>query len=162
MKLQYGVGYYSPDDCNHQDIPCTYNPYPEFDSLADKFAAIDASFVPSFDAFTPPSLLIPDCPAGIAAVGDFEWPSDLELDFACPVFPTGSSASPSVCISACDSAAPSEFPSQAPSISPTTSQIPSSVSDGTTMGSSNSSSAWMMSISIFFSVLLLVGVCQEL
>jgi hypothetical protein len=125
MKIQYGVGYYSPVDCNHQDIPCTYNPYPEFDLLADKFAAIDASFVPSFDAFTPPSLLIPDCPAGIAAVGDFEWPSDLELDFACPVFPTGSSASTSVCISACDSAAPSDFPSQAPSISPSTSQTPS-------------------------------------
>jgi hypothetical protein len=134
MKVQYGVGYYSPVDCNHQDIPCTYNPYPEFDLLADKFAAIDASsFVPSFDDYTPPSLLIPECPAGIAAVGEFQWPSDLEPDFACPVFPTGtttSGASRSVCISACDSAAPSEFPSQAPSVSPTTSQIPSTSPSG--------------------------------
>jgi hypothetical protein len=161
MKLQYGVGYYSPVDCNHQDIPCTYNPYPEFDLLADKFATIDASFVPSFDDYIPPSLLIPDCPAGIAAVGDFEWPSFLEPDFACPVFATGTSTSrsrsTSVCISACDSAAPSEVPSQAPSISP--SQIPSQIPSQkpSTSPSTNSSSARTMNLFIVFSVLLVVG-----
>ena len=87
MKLQYGIGYYSPIDCNHTTVPCEYNPYPEFDLLADKFASVDTSFAPNRDAYVPTGT-IPTCPAGFPPLSDFVWPVDDEPDLPCYIVPT--------------------------------------------------------------------------
>lgn len=49
MKLNYGVGYLTPVDCDHQDVPCTYEPYPEFALLSDRLAVVNVSYVPPLD-----------------------------------------------------------------------------------------------------------------
>ena len=82
MKLNYGMGYYAPVDCNHQTIPCEYFPYPEFDTLSAKLAAVDASVMPTMDAFTPTGQ-IPTCPTSLAPLSDFIWPSDDDEGLPC-------------------------------------------------------------------------------
>lgn len=82
-KLQYGVTYYAPIDCDHVTIPCENIKYPEFELLAAKFEDVNVD-VPSFDDYDPPDISIPDCPASIAPLSDFAWPSASEPDFWCP------------------------------------------------------------------------------
>jgi hypothetical protein len=88
MKLNYGVGYYSPVDCNHRTIPCEYIPYPEFDVFSAKMAAVDTSLLPDIDAYFPTPRGIPVCPEGIPKVTDFTWPVDDEPGLPCWVVPT--------------------------------------------------------------------------
>jgi 1,3-beta-glucanosyltransferase GAS5 len=88
MKLNYGVGYYGPVDCDHTTTLCTYNPYPEFDLLRAKLATVDTSFMPDFDTYIPLTDAIPTCPAGLAPLSNFIWPSDDEPDLPCPMAPT--------------------------------------------------------------------------
>ena len=91
MKLQYGVGYYAPVDCDHQDIACTYNEYPEFQLLAEKYGSVDVtSFVPSLEEYEPSLVDLPVCPSEIAPVSDFEWESEDEPDLPCYVVVTPS------------------------------------------------------------------------
>ena len=52
-KLQYGVTYYSPVDCDHMDVPCENIKYPEFDLLATKFNDVNVD-LPSVDNYSPP------------------------------------------------------------------------------------------------------------
>eukprot|EP00529_Nitzschia_sp_RCC80_P011899 CAMPEP_0113472822 /NCGR_PEP_ID=MMETSP0014_2-20120614/17718_1 /TAXON_ID=2857 /ORGANISM="Nitzschia sp." /LENGTH=579 /DNA_ID=CAMNT_0000365553 /DNA_START=44 /DNA_END=1786 /DNA_ORIENTATION=+ /assembly_acc=CAM_ASM_000159 len=106
--FSYGVGYYSPVECNHLDIPCEYAKYPNFDILATKLANVDNSWVPGMtnepvdDASFAANL--PVCPAGIAPIGDFQWAADDEPDLPCYVIETE---------------APSETPTESPTQVPT-------------------------------------------
>ena len=36
----YGVGYFAPEDCDDIDIPCEYVRFPQFDTLATKYANV--------------------------------------------------------------------------------------------------------------------------
>ena len=107
-QFSYGVGYYSPVECNHLDIPCEYVKYPNFDMLATKLANVDNSWVPGMtnepvdDASFAASL--PVCPAGIAPISTFEWAADDEPDLPCYVIETE---------------APSETPTESPTQVPT-------------------------------------------
>jgi hypothetical protein len=90
-KLNYGVGYYSPVDCDHIDILCEYNKYPEFDLLAAKLFSVNNTWVPGktnepvSNASFASSL--PICPIGIAPIGDFQWAADDEPDLPCYTLP---------------------------------------------------------------------------
>lgn len=30
---KFGVGYFQPDNCDHDAVPCVFTPYPEYDNL---------------------------------------------------------------------------------------------------------------------------------
>lgn len=91
MKLQYGVGYYSPVDCDHSTIPCQYNPYPEFEVLQAKLDSVDTSFAPDIDNYVPAGgEIIPQCPSGYPPLSDFVWPVDDEPDLPCYEIATSS------------------------------------------------------------------------
>jgi hypothetical protein len=89
MKLNYGMGYYQPIDCDHQTIPCEYVPYPEFDLLSEKLTTIDtSSFMPSMDDYTEDQITPPTCPSDVPPLSDFLWPSDDTPDLPCYLVPT--------------------------------------------------------------------------
>jgi 1,3-beta-glucanosyltransferase GAS5 len=122
MKLQYGVGYYSPIDCDHTTTSCIYNRYPEFAILKDKLAAADVSYAPNqIDDSSNQKGQVPQCPEGMPILSDFEWPSDDEPDLPCYVVATWPpTASPTT-------ASPTVLPSASPSMSPTKlGELPSS------------------------------------
>ena len=92
MKLNYGVGYYRPIDCDHITIPCEYVPYPEFDILSDKLETNDpTSFMPNINAYKKDDTdTLPTCPSDLAPLADFTWPSDDAEDLPCYLVPTAS------------------------------------------------------------------------
>jgi hypothetical protein len=106
MKLNYGVGYFLPEDCDITETPCVYNEYPEYELLAIKMSSLDSSGVPSMQDYTVDTDLdFPECPVEIAPPSLFTWPSDEQEDLECYVIITP---------------APTEEPSSAPTIAPTT------------------------------------------
>jgi hypothetical protein len=100
MQLNYGVGYLEPVDCDNINVTCTFVPYPTFDLLAEKYAAIDTSFVPSMNEDDPiyqsPGA-IPECPSDLyPLLTDIDWPTDSEEDedlLACLATPSPTSPS---------------------------------------------------------------------
>jgi hypothetical protein len=86
VGTRWGIGYFLPEDCDDVSIPCTYTPYPEFDILASKYAAVDNSFVPSLNDFTAVERDASEdvCPANFTALSEFDWPSATVEDMACP------------------------------------------------------------------------------
>jgi hypothetical protein len=129
MKVQYGVGYYSPVDCNHVDIPCVYNRYPEFELMADKFAGVTASFVPSLNDYDPPEVPIPDCPAEILPLNNFSWPTANEPSWWCP---------PEDFVFKCPATSACEDPTAAPTAKPVTTPAPFASTIMPTVGEMNS------------------------
>lgn len=124
MKLNYGIGYYSPVDCDHQTKPCEYNPYPEFDLLSSKMAAVDTSSMPDIDTYIPTGGSIPTCPVGLAPLSDFVWSVDEEPDLPCYVLPTNApTTQPS--LSPSPSSEPSASPIGPPTLNPTAMPSPS-------------------------------------
>jgi 1,3-beta-glucanosyltransferase GAS5 len=84
-EYQYGIGYFSPIDCDHADTPCQYIPYPEFDLLAQKLAQVDvSSYAETLDEYQPATTVaLPECPTFFAPLSDFVWPTDTTLDETC-------------------------------------------------------------------------------
>lgn len=133
MKLNYGVGYYSPVDCDHITIPCEYNEYPEFELLRAKLAQVVGSQAFNINTFSPRGE-IPECPTTLPSLSNFTWPSDHEPDLPCGLVPTSQptwlpSSQPSKLPSASPTISPSSQPSLLPSAMPTAkaSDMPSSV-----------------------------------
>lgn len=125
MKLQYGVGYFSPVECDHMTVQCQYNPYPEYYILRTKMNEVDVSFAPNLNDFMV-SGEIPQCPDGIPPLSDFAWPSDGFGDLPCPVYPTTAptdmaTTTPKILDTPSDTptAAPSSSPSVKPTMKPT-------------------------------------------
>lgn len=85
MKMNYGMGYYTPVDCDHITTPCEYVRYPEFDLLRTKLAQVSGqSLVANMDSYNPSLGPPPVCPVGLLApIADFEWPADDEPDLPC-------------------------------------------------------------------------------
>jgi hypothetical protein len=85
----WGIGYFTPENCNDIDIPCSYVPFPQFETLASKYAAVDTSSEPSMDAYTVPNMALPACPENFPAIDDYDWTDvDAEPDLECanPVY----------------------------------------------------------------------------
>jgi len=87
-QLQYGIGYYSPVDCDDFSIPCLYNQYPEFALLAAALGRANVSYIPGSDNYLPIYGQVPTCPSLIQSIADFVWPSDDTPDLPCYVIPT--------------------------------------------------------------------------
>ncbi|EQC41910.1 hypothetical protein SDRG_00765 [Saprolegnia diclina VS20] len=64
---RYGIGYFTPDNCDHETIPCVYKKYPEFDNLAKAYAGTKPSTIKK-DAFTPARSTVMTCPADFPTV----------------------------------------------------------------------------------------------
>lgn len=84
VRNRFGIGYYLPEDCDDVSTSCSYTPYPEFDILALKYAAVDTSFVPSFDDYTPVERDVTDCPDQFPPLSSYTWPSAGVEDLECP------------------------------------------------------------------------------
>ncbi|ETV67619.1 hypothetical protein, variant [Aphanomyces astaci] len=79
---RYGIGYFSPDNCDHDTIPCTYSKYPEFDHLAQAYNTTKPSTL-TLKSFEPtrkesmacpadfPTVPLPARPNGTSAVSQF-------------------------------------------------------------------------------------------
>uniref|UniRef100_K3WW89 1,3-beta-glucanosyltransferase n=1 Tax=Globisporangium ultimum (strain ATCC 200006 / CBS 805.95 / DAOM BR144) TaxID=431595 RepID=K3WW89_GLOUD len=61
---KYGIGYFSPDDCDHDTIPCVFNPYPEYDNLKAAYTKTVASTL-KMDDFAVSREKILTCPGNI-------------------------------------------------------------------------------------------------
>ncbi|ETW08299.1 hypothetical protein H310_00917 [Aphanomyces invadans] len=64
---RYGVGYFSPDNCDHDAIPCKYSRYPEFDNLAKAYNSTKPSTV-TIKSFVPTRNEAMACPADFPTV----------------------------------------------------------------------------------------------
>ncbi|KAE9303226.1 hypothetical protein PF008_g22282 [Phytophthora fragariae] len=80
----YGLGYFSPEDCDHESVPCVYNPMPNYNSLAEQYNATDVSGETSKEDFTPDRTTLPSCPNGFAALADVTWEADSVDSLTCP------------------------------------------------------------------------------
>jgi len=82
----FGIGYYSPSDCDIVNISCTYQPKPEFYNLQKEYAATQTTGEYMRSTFTPlpDRLLRSPCPANFAGIDNFTWPSDSQADQWCP------------------------------------------------------------------------------
>lgn len=81
-KVNYGVGYFSPSDCQHDDgsgdgsfTPCEYTKYPEWDGLVEVYAKSGAQSVR-----TQSPGAIPACPERFQPLSFYDWPTDEEDD----------------------------------------------------------------------------------
>jgi len=82
-RYRFGVGYYAPEECNDENITCTYVPYPEFDILAARYAAVDDSSGPTLDSYNPGTLDVTQCPSNFPPLNTFTWESDSTEDLEC-------------------------------------------------------------------------------
>ncbi|EGZ17174.1 hypothetical protein PHYSODRAFT_331188 [Phytophthora sojae] len=82
----YGLGYYSPEDCDWINTMCSYNPISNFYNLSTQYNDSDFSSESSYDDFTADSdrASPPDCPSGFSALADSTWESDSVEDESCP------------------------------------------------------------------------------
>jgi hypothetical protein len=80
----YGLGYYSPEDCDHDTVACVYNPMPNYDNLAEQYNATDTSDESSYDDFTSDRSTLPECPSNFPALADIEWEADSIDSLECP------------------------------------------------------------------------------
>jgi 1,3-beta-glucanosyltransferase GAS5 len=78
----FGVGYMSPEFCDEVETPCTYTPFPQFDTLAGKYEAVDSSLLPNFADYVPEVTTLPECPAQFPPLSSFVWQAFDE--YKCP------------------------------------------------------------------------------
>ncbi|OQR89673.1 glycoside hydrolase [Thraustotheca clavata] len=85
-KQNYGVGYFSPQDCDHINIPCKYNRMPNFEYLAKQYAQLAnrTSQFPSKNQYTSYRTQPPACPEGYAALNGTTWRPDAVDNLKCP------------------------------------------------------------------------------
>ncbi|CAI5709751.1 hypothetical protein KXD40_005449 [Peronospora effusa] len=80
----YGTGYFSPKDCDHDTIPCVFNPMPNFYNLAKQFNSTDLSGETKMDDFIPKRTKLPSCPDKFPALADVTWEADSVASLTCP------------------------------------------------------------------------------
>lgn len=74
----YGLGYFSPENCDECWTSCTYVPKPEFENLKSKYAATPTRGVTTRDSLkiNEDSLSFPVCPPGWRMISEFQWSAD--------------------------------------------------------------------------------------
>jgi hypothetical protein len=82
----YGLGYYSPANCDHDTVKCTYNPMPNYDSLKAQYTKVDTSDEPKMAKFTSASdrSSPPTCPPDFPTLASIAWDADKQKSIACP------------------------------------------------------------------------------
>lgn len=63
---KFGVGYFQPDNCDHDTIACEFNGYPEYENLKKAYTTTKDSTV-TFDDYTPTRDEILTCPSKISS-----------------------------------------------------------------------------------------------
>jgi len=81
-KVNYGIGYFGPSDCEHDDgsddfagTPCQYSRYPEWDGLVNVYARSD-----QFNVRDQSPGVLPACPERFQPLSFYDWPTDEEED----------------------------------------------------------------------------------
>jgi hypothetical protein len=82
----YGLGYFSPEDCTDAGTNCTYKRFPNFEFLAEAYASYDGSSEPTLSSYEVPAnhRAVSTCPASSPDLRNFEWASDASPSEACP------------------------------------------------------------------------------
>ena len=82
----YGVGYFSPEDCDDTAIMCTFKRFPSFGNLAAEYKAVNVSSEPSMIDFEPDQDRVKSttCPLQFPPLRSFKWKSDSIKDLQCP------------------------------------------------------------------------------
>jgi len=81
----YGLGYFTPQNCDHVNIPCTYVRMPNFQHLAAIYNnATTTTTKYDENEYTPRITSPPACPNGFAALASVTWPSDSLPSLLCP------------------------------------------------------------------------------
>lgn len=62
---KYGVGFFSPDDCDHDTVPCVFNPYPEYKNLKTAYTTTAAPTL-TMGSYTAARSSILKCPSNIS------------------------------------------------------------------------------------------------
>lgn len=62
---RYGTGYFQPDDCDHDEVPCEFVPYPEFKNLEAAYTSTPNSTL-KLSEYTPKRDRILECPSSIS------------------------------------------------------------------------------------------------
>jgi 1,3-beta-glucanosyltransferase GAS5 len=79
----YGVGYFTPENCDDIDIPCEYVRFPQFDTLAEKYANVIVSDEPTLSDYSPAAETVPQCPATFFPLTSYTWATDNVQDVTC-------------------------------------------------------------------------------
>lgn len=84
-QQNYGIGYFSPENCDDIRILCAYNPTPSFFNLKEAYEQISYENL-TMDAFEPPPDRIgrTKCPKNFPSLNQFSWPSDNRRSISCP------------------------------------------------------------------------------
>jgi 1,3-beta-glucanosyltransferase GAS5 len=81
----FGIGYFSPADCDDIATACVYQPFPQFSILASKYAAVNINDEPNMKNYIPSTnATLPTCPSAIPPLSNFTWPSESIDDLSCP------------------------------------------------------------------------------
>jgi 1,3-beta-glucanosyltransferase GAS5 len=92
-KSNFGVGYLSPGLCDEVLIPCSYNKFPQFVNLTNRYAA-----VPEDEPADLGRIGAAVCPSQFAPMSNFTWPTDdPSVGLYCPEYgcpPGGCTAAP--------------------------------------------------------------------
>ncbi|DAZ94665.1 TPA: hypothetical protein N0F65_000945 [Lagenidium giganteum] len=94
-KQNYGLGYFSPEDCDHDKTKCKYNKMPNFDNLAKQYNSTDASDESKMAKFSPSSARSSPtkCPIEIKGLKGLDWSNSTDTksldcppkeEFVCP------------------------------------------------------------------------------
>lgn len=86
----YGLGYFSPQNCDDINIPCTYHPLPAFDMLKQAYRnGLQAS--KSLPSLTADTFVVEasrqsraTCPRDFPSLGSFTWEADSTTSVKCP------------------------------------------------------------------------------
>ncbi|OWZ20278.1 Glycoside hydrolase [Phytophthora megakarya] len=82
----YGLGFFSPEDCTDAGINCTYNRFPNFDFLKEAYESYDNSSEPTLSNYKVPANHVETstCPKKSPILSEFTWEGDSTKSLACP------------------------------------------------------------------------------
>jgi hypothetical protein len=58
---KFGIGYFTPETCDHDTVPCVFTPYPEYDNLKTAYTTTKNSSV-TLSSYTPKRDTVLSCP----------------------------------------------------------------------------------------------------
>jgi hypothetical protein len=61
---RYGISYFSPDNCDHDKVPCEFKKYPEYDNLKKAYNT-EVKTTVTFNSYTPERTAILECPKNV-------------------------------------------------------------------------------------------------
>jgi hypothetical protein len=135
----YGVGYFSPSDCNDIGRACAYNPKPEFFNLQSAYNDVETTGIIQRESFVPGQHRVgrSKCPDRFPLLSSYSWPSDIlgdtrddlscteQVSFTCGVVTPTISPKPTPSpIPTPPTMSPTKIPTSQPTSSPTNPNLP--------------------------------------